>query len=295
VPPTPTDTPQALGLHLYQTLAAKRAGDGAALAEILARCHAKDSTFIATPGSRNGEYRAWARSPRELASRVAEVTKLAAFPIDTGPVDVQARWTPGRLAEAEHRLGSADGAATDFAVVRLRVVPRRSGEGNLFESEFAGPPQIDAVNDAVARGIAQVWAEGPNETGANSGPIIDTQVVFIDGAFHATRSTPRGFERAAVAAFRAACALAGMRRLEPLAEIEIQVGRDYVLAVIDDLSESSGRELRRRLSPAGVVVSAELPLLSLLTYEAHLTALTGGKGTLLGEPRLTRWGEVRRR
>lgn len=293
MPPTPTDTPQDLGLHLYQTLATKRVGDGAALAEILAYCHAQDSAFIATPGSRNGEHRVWARSPKKLASRVAEVTKLATFPIDASPVDVQPCWTPGRLAEAEHRLGSADGAAGDFAVVRLKVVPRRSGEGNLFESEFAGPPQIDAFNAAVARGVAQVWAEGPNET--STGPIIDTRVVFIDGAFHSARSTPKGFERAAVAAFRSACALAGMRRLEPLAEIDIQVGRDHVLAVIDDLSESSGRELRRRLAPAGVVVSAELPLLGLLTYEAHLASLTGGKGTLIGEPRLTRWGEVRRR
>ncbi len=293
MPSTPTDKLRDLGLHLHQTLAAQRAGDGAALAEVLARCLAQDGTFIATPGTRTGEHRVWARAPKELANRVAEISKLAGFPIDASPIDVQPCWTPGRLAEAEHRLGSADGAAGDFAVVRLKVVPRRSGEGNTFESEFAGPPQIDAFNDAVARGVSQIWVEGPSET--NTGPIIDTRVVFTDGAFHSARSTPKAFERAAAAAFRSACALAGMRRLEPLAEIEVQVGRDHVLAVIDDLSESGGRELRRRLSPAGVIVSAELPLLSLLTYEAHLTKITGGNSVLIGEPRITRWAEIRRR
>jgi translation elongation factor EF-G len=281
-------TPQNQSLPLYQTVAARQPGDSGPFADILAQCRAKDPEFVSS--TRDGQYRVWARSPAELTRRVAEVTKAASFAVDVGPPTVQPCWTPGRVAEAEHRLGSADGGAGAFAVVRLRIVPRSSGEGNIFETEFAGPPQIDAFNAAVARGVATAWDEGID----GDGRIIDTRTIFIDGAFHSSRSTPAGFERAATAAMRTACASAAMRRLEPLVVVDIQVGRDHVLPVVNDLAASGGSEVRRRLAASGVIVTAELPMRHFIVYGERLAALTGGAGKLTGEPQLSRWAEVRR-
>jgi len=281
-------TPEISSLPLYQVLSARPPGDAGAFADVLARCRAKDPDFASS--TRGGEFRVWARTPEELARRVAEVTGAASFALDVGPPTVQPVWTPGRVAEAEHRLGDAEGGAGNFAVVRLRIVPLSSGEGNLFETEFAGPPQIDALNDAVARGVAIAWAEGVE----GEGWIVDTRTIFIDGAFHSSRSTPQGFERAATAAMRSACAAAAMRRLEPLVVVDIQVGRDHVLPVINDLAAIGGSERRRRLAPSGVVVTIELPMRNFLDYGARLAALTHGAGTLIGEPQLTRWAEIRR-
>ena len=278
-------------LPLHQWLAVKRVEDASALAEALEQCRTEDPSFGFAADASRQMFSITAGTPKELAQRLAEVRAKATISIDAGPVDIQACWTPARLAESEHRLGTADGETGNFAVVRLRLVPRRSGEGNLFESEFAGPPEIDAFNAAVARGVARIWAEGPN----GEGRIIDTRVVFIDGAFHSRRSTPEGFEQAAVAAMGAACRTANLRRLEPLMEIEILAERDHVLTVVDDLATRGGSELRRRLGPKGVVVVAELPLRALLTYEGDLATLTQGRGQLVGEPRLSRWAEARRR
>jgi translation elongation factor EF-G len=174
--------------------------------------------------------------------------------------------------------------------VRLRVAPRRSGEGNLFESEFAGPPEIDAMNAAVERGVARVSAEGVD----GEGRIIDARVVFVDGAFHPKRSTPGGFEEAAVAAMQAALRNSGLRRLEPLMEIEILTERDLVLPVVNDLAQRGGSEVRRGLSPKGITITAELPLAALLCYDEALATLSRSKARLIGEPRLTRWAEARR-
>jgi elongation factor G len=289
-------TPQDSILPLYQVLSARAPGDSpgdtpgdsGALAEILDRCRAQDPEFVSTV--HGSEFRVWARTPAELARRVAEVTTTASFTVEAGPTGVEACWTPGRVAEAEHRLGSADGGAGNFAVVRLRIVPLRSGEGNIYESEFAGPPQIDAFNDAVARGVATACAEGIE----GEGRIVDMRTIFIDGAFHPSRSTPTGFERAATAAMRSACAAAAMRRLEPLVSVDVQVGRDHVLPVVNDLAASGGGEIRRRLAPSGVVVTVELPMRNFLIYSTRLAALTQGAGKLIGEPQLTRWAEVRR-
>jgi elongation factor G len=278
-------------LPLRQMISAQRPADAMALAEALTACAADDPSLVFARGSSPNSFSLEAATPNELARRLALVRAKAAIPIDAGQVTVQPCWTPGRLAEAEHRLGTADGGSGDFAVVRLRVVPRRSSEGNVFESEFAGPPEIDAFNAAVARGVAQVWAEGAE----GEGRMIDTRVVFIDGAFHSSRSTPEGFEQAAVAAMRLACRTSGLRRLEPLMEIEIMSVRDHVLTVVNDLATRGGSELRRRLGPKGVVVVAELPMRALLTYEGDLATLTKGRGKLVGEPRLSRWAEARRR
>ncbi len=268
-------TPPDPSLPLYQTVSAPIPGGSGTLADVLARCRAKDPDFVSS--TRGTELRVWARTPAELARRIADVTAAASFAVEAGPPTVPPAWTPGRVAEAEHRLGSADGGgAGNFAFVRLRVVPRSAGEGNLFETEFAGPPQIDALNEAVARGVAIACAEGVE----GEGRIVDTRTIFIDGAFHASRSTPAGFERAATAAMRSACASAAMRRLEPLVTVDIQVGRDYVLPVVNDLAASGGSEIRRRLAPSGVVVTIELPMRSFLVYEARLATLTQGAGKL---------------
>jgi len=286
--PLPTDAPL---LPLDQTVWAKRGGDAAALAALLEQCRTEDPGFAYRAGREGETFQIEAGTPKELARRVAHITSAAPFAVETGPVSIQPCWTPGRLAEAEHRLGSADGGSGNFAVVRLRIVPLRSGEGNVFETDFAGPPEIDALNAAVARGVTRASAEGVD----GEGRIVDTRVVFIDGAFHSKRSTPAGFEEAAVAAMRAACRIAGLRRLEPLMEFEIMAERDQVLSVVSDLSSRGGSELRRRLAQKGVAIIAELPLRALLTYEGDLAVLSNGRAEITGEPRLARWAEARRR
>lgn len=282
----PTNAP----IHpLTQSVAAERPPDAGTLAAALAQCHAADPEFVFSADATPGSFRIEARTPNEIARRIAVVRAAAAVPIRVRPIEVRVCWAPQRVAEAEHRLG-ADGSSGAFAVVRVRVVPRASGEGNQFESEFAGPPQIDTFNQAVAKGVARLCAAGLD----GAGPIIDTRVVFIDGAFHASRSTPAGFEKAAFLALEAACRSASLRRLEPLASVDIQVGRDHVLPVVNDIAASGGSEIRRRLASSGVVVTVELPMRQLLTYGERLATLTNGGGKLVGEPKLTRWAEVRR-
>jgi hypothetical protein len=78
-------------------------------------------------------------------------------------------------------------------------------------------------------------------------------------------------------------------------EIEIMAERDLVLPVVNDLAQRGGSELRRRLGPKGITITAELPVAALLTYEEALAALSRSRAKLIGEPQLGRWAEVRRR
>ena len=275
---------------LSQSVAAQRVADAGALADALAKYRSENPGFVFAQDFSPEVFRIEAGTPNELARHVADVRAKAAVPTLVAPIEVRSCFTPRRVAEAEHRLGAVDAATGAFAVVRLRIVPRQSGEGNQFESEFAGPPQIDTFNQAVAMGVDRFCAVGLDE----AGPIIDMRVVFIDGAFHSSRSTSAGFEKAAFLALEAACRSASLRRLDALVSVDFQVGRDFVLPVINDLAASGGSEIRRRLASSGVVVTIEVPMRNFLDYGARLAALTHGTGTQIGEPQLTRWAEIRR-
>lgn len=228
--------------------------------------------------------RVWAATPKHLRLIVAAARAVEPDVVVEQPT-VLRRATVLRMGEGEHAIGATGATDRDFAVVRLRVVPRRAGDGNEFESEFAGPAMIDALNQAVARGVDAVTGHGM----AGSGRIVDTRIVFIDGAFHPTRSTPGGFEAAGKAAMLAACRAAGLQPLVPIMQIEIEVARDDVLPIVAALARLGGREARRSLTSAGVRITAEVPAPLLLDVEPQLSGLAGRGARVIGEALLIRW------
>ena len=74
----------------------------------------------------------------------------------------------------------------------------------------------------------------------------------------------------------------GSRRpalLEPVMKVEIAVPEEYAGAVMGDLSSRRGRP--QGMEPKGSlqVVKAEVPLVEMLSYDAELTSMTGGRGS----------------
>ena len=72
---------------------------------------------------------------------------------------------------------------------------------------------------------------------------------------------------------------AGPTLLEPIMKVEIAVPEEYAGAVMGDLSSRRGRP--QGMEPKGSlqVVRAEVPLSEMLSYDAELTSMTGGRGS----------------
>src|SRR5207247_7078158 len=67
--------------------------------------------------------------------------------------------------------------------------------------------------------------------------------------------------------------------LEPIMKVEIAVPEEYAGAVMGDLSSRRGRP--QGMEPRGglQVIRAEVPLSEMLSYDAELTSMTGGRGS----------------
>lgn len=213
-------------------------------------------------------------------SKIVDVLQRARLEVDVGEPVPLGRATLHRTGEAEHRIDGDAAMPGAFAAVRLRVVPLQSGGGIRFESEFEGPPPIDAFNAAVEQAVRRLADFGLD----GRHPLIDLRVIFTGGSFHPSRSSREAFAAAATHAMRAACAAGGIRRLVPMMKCIILAPRDDVRAIVADLHAGGGREVRRMLSSHGVRVEADIALSVVRSYADRLAKLTDRRARLEGEP-----------
>src|SRR6185369_9962661 len=139
---------------------------------------------------------------------------------------------------------------------------------------------------AVEQGIEEALGSG-----VRAGyPMVDFQVELIDGAYHDVDSSEMAFKIAGSLAWKDAVAKCRPTLLEPVMRVEIAVPEEYAGAVMGDLSSRRGRP--QGMEPRGglQVIKAEVPLSEMLSYDAELTSMTGGRGSYHME--MSRYEEV---
>jgi elongation factor G len=126
----------------------------------------------------------------------------------------------------------------------------------------------------VDKGIQEEMSHG-ELAGA---PIQGVRARLVDGSYHTVDSSEMAFKIAGSMAFRSAYEKAEPVLLEPIMEVEVVVPDEAVGAVNGDLNSRRGR--LQGMEPRGGMTSirAEAPMAELLTYNAALTSMTGGRG-----------------
>jgi elongation factor G len=109
--------------------------------------------------------------------------------------------------------------------------------------------------------------------------MVDFQVELYDGQYHDVDSSELAFKIAGSLAFKDAVAKCKPTILEPIMKVEIAVPEEFAGAVMGDLSSRRGRP--QGMEPRGSlqVIKAEVPLAEMLSYDAELTSMTGGRGS----------------
>ncbi|MCG6927647.1 MAG: elongation factor G [Acidobacteria bacterium] len=178
-------------------------------------------------------------------------------------------------AEGHGRHKKQTGGHGQFADCRIRMKPLGRSEDFQFVDKIFGGSIPKTFIPAVEKGIQEARMKGF----VAGYPMVDFEVELYDGQFHDVDSSEMAFKIAGSLAFKDAVAKCRPTLLEPIMSVEIAVPDEYAGAVMGDLSSRRGRP--QGMEPKGSlqVIKAEVPLAEMLSYDAELTSMTGGRGS----------------
>jgi elongation factor G len=178
-------------------------------------------------------------------------------------------------AEGHGRHKKQTGGHGQFGDCKIRMKPLpRGGDFEFVDDIFGGSIPKNFI-PAVEKGIQEARTRGF----VAGFPMVDFRVELYDGQYHDVDSSEMSFKIAGSLAFKDAVAKCRPTILEPVMKVEIAVPEEYAGSVMGDLSSRRGRP--QGMEPKGTlqVVKAEVPLSEMLSYDAELTSMTGGRGS----------------
>jgi elongation factor G len=189
-------------------------------------------------------------------------------------------------AEGHGRHKKQTGGHGQFGDCKIRMKPLPRGGDFIFVDDIFGGSIPKNFIPAVEKGIQESRTRGF----LAGYPMVDFQVELFDGQYHDVDSSEMSFKIAGSLAYKDAVAKCKPTILEPIMRVEIAVPEEFAGSVMGDLSSRRGRPQGMEPSGSLQVVKAEVPLAEMLSYDAELTSMTGGRGSYHME--LSRYDEV---
>ncbi|MFJ5777932.1 elongation factor G-like protein EF-G2 [Streptomyces sp. NPDC093094] len=193
-------------------------------------------------------------------------------------VDVVQHRVPLRETFADRSAGRGrhvkqSGGHGQYAICEIEVEPLPGGSGIEFVDKVVGGAVPRQFIPSVEKGVRAQAARGI----AAGHPLVDVRITLLDGKAHSVDSSDAAFQTAGALALREAAAEARIHLLEPVAEVSVLVGDEYVGAVMSDLSGRRGRVLGTEQTSGGrTVVRAEVPEIEIGRYAVDLRSLSHG-------------------
>jgi elongation factor G len=192
---------------------------------------------------------------------------------DVIPHRVSLRETFAGKSAGRGRHVKQSGGHGQYAICEIEVEPLPGGSGIEFVDKVVGGAVPRQFIPSVEKGVRAQAAKGV----ASGYPLIDVRVTLLDGKAHSVDSSDAAFQTAGALALREAASDARIHLLEPVAEVSVLVGDEYVGAVMSDLSGRRGRVLGTEQTPGGrTLVRAEVPEIEIGRYAVDLRSLSHG-------------------
>ena len=198
---------------------------------------------------------------------------------NVGKPQVAYRETIRCKIEAEGKFVRQSGGRGQYGHVWLKIEPHEQGKGYEFVNGIVGGTVPREFIPAVDKGIKEVI-----ETGVIAGyPVVDVKVTLIDGSYHDVDSNEMAFRIAGSMGFKDGFRRAKPVLLEPIMKVEVVTPEDYSGDVIGDLNRRRGQITGMEDSPAGKVISGEVPLSEMFGYATTVRSMSQGRATFTME------------
>ncbi|KUN97303.1 elongation factor G-like protein EF-G2 [Streptomyces caeruleatus] len=193
--------------------------------------------------------------------------------VDVVPHRVSLRETFANKSAGRGRHVKQSGGHGQYAICEIEVEPLPGGSGIEFVDKVVGGAVPRQFIPSVEKGVRAQAAKGV----AAGHPLVDVRVTLRDGKAHSVDSSDAAFQTAGALALREAAADTRIHLLEPVAEVSVLVGDDYVGAVMSDLSGRRGRVLGTEQTSGGrTLIKAEVPEIEIGRYAVDLRSLSHG-------------------
>jgi elongation factor G len=270
---SPWDMPEPL---LPVAVRAKSKSDEDKLSQGLGRLAAEDPTLRLEMNPETHQLVLWCIGEAHADVLLDRLKTKYGVDVEPVPLRVPMRETFGAKVTARGRHVKQSGGHGQFGVCDIEIEPLPQGAGFEFVDKVFGGAVPRQFIPSVEKGVrAQM------ERGVAAGyPLVDLRVTLTDGKAHSVDSSDMAFQMAGALALKEAAKSGQILLLEPVDEVNVLVGDDYVGAVMSDLSGRRGRVTGTE--PVGVgrtLVRAEVPEVEITRYAIDLRSLSHGTGT----------------
>jgi len=206
---------------------------------------------------------------------VAKLKRRFGVEVILKPPRIPYRETITARVEAHGRHKKQTGGHGQFGDCKIRMEPLPRGSDFEFVDDIFGGSIPRQFIPAVEKGIRESRLRGY----LAGYPVVDFRVVLVDGQYHDVDSNELSFKTAGWLAFKDGMSRAKPILLEPVMNVEVYAPSDYAGDLMGDLNGRRGRI--SGMEPRGpvTVIKAQVPMSEMLTYEQHLTSVTGGRGS----------------
>lgn len=187
------------------------------------------------------------------------------------------RETITKSAEGDGRYIKQSGGSGFYGVVKMRFEP---SDEIKFEEEIFGGAVPKNYFPSIEKGFYEALTQGL----LASFPVIKCKAILLDGKYHPVDSNELAFKMASILAFKDAYMNAKPTILEPILNVSIYIGNEYLGDVLNDLNSRRGR-IQNIIDKEDETTAIEvlLPEAETLDYVTKLKVLTQGSGYFVRE------------
>jgi elongation factor G len=241
----------------------------------LAKLKAEDPTFHVKTDEETGQVVIAGMGELHLEIIVDRLKREFSVEASVGAPQVAYKETITRAAEGEGKWIKQSGGRGQYGHAKIRVIPRKPGEGYEFVNEIVGGSIPKEFIKPIDQGVREAMT-----TGFLAGyPMDDVKVELFDGSYHDVDSNEMSFKFAGSMAFKDAAGKAHPVLLEPVMRVEVVVPEEYMGDVIGDVTKRRGHIQSMETRGGSQVINARVPLAQMFGYATDIRSRTQGRGS----------------
>jgi elongation factor G len=241
----------------------------------LGKLQAEDPTFRVRTDPETGQVVISGMGELHLEIIVDRLKREFSVEASVGRPQVAYKETLTAAAEGEGRYIRQTGGRGQYGHAKIRIAPRKPGEGYLFVNDIVGgsipreyiKPIDEGIREAMSGGVLAGY------------PMEDIEITLYDGSYHDVDSSEMAYKIAGSMAFKDAARKAGPVLLEPVVRVEVVVPEEYMGDIMGDINSRRGKIQAMEARGGTQIVKARVPLSEMFGYATDLRSRTQGRAT----------------